>query len=97
MTKNEALALVTNVAQVYGKTIGVDVVERAKELRRAALGTERDAQAKLEIIRTWVEAERSRRDNYNRGLEGKGGQRVGDSHSPRLPISCLHELERMLR
>jgi hypothetical protein len=28
--------------------------------------------------------------------EGKGGQIVGDSHSPRLPISCLHELERML-
>lgn len=55
------------------------------------------ANAHLMLVRDFVAEERGKRDNYNRQQQGKGGQTVGDSHSPRLPISTLLELERMLK
>ncbi len=58
--------------------------------------SEQEVRARLACVRSWVENERGRRDNHARDLEGRGGQRVGDSHTPRMPLSCLIELECLL-
>lgn len=54
------------------------------------------ADVRLALVIEWLQRERGRREAHNRQLRGRGGQIVGDSHSPRLPVSVLIELERLV-
>jgi hypothetical protein len=59
--------------------------------RDAAIAERDEARASVSLMSDWVVGEMIKHENRS-----AGGQQVGDSHSPRVPVSALRELERLL-